>query len=72
VPLDYRFYYKADYGTPAFDTNRWQVVQEWSPVNWVDYTFFAPGNYYLVGHVVPAGETWEKGDPQGGFNMIVE
>lgn len=71
VTLHYRFYYKDGYGSSAWKTNTWQVVQEWSPVNWVDYSFADAGNYYLVCHVVPGGESWRAGDPQGGFNVNV-
>jgi len=40
--------------------------------NSVEYSLPSPENYYLVGHAVPMGETWETGDLQGGFNIIVE
>jgi alpha-tubulin suppressor-like RCC1 family protein len=69
--LNYRFYYKAGYGTPEWDTNHWQMLQDWSPVNWVDTSFKAPGNYYVVSHAVADGDTWVTGDPQGGFNVVV-
>ena len=64
-----QFYYKADYGTPQFAGNSWQVVQGWSPLYETDYSFPSPGNNYLVGQVVPEGETWQFGDGQGGFNV---
>jgi len=70
--LVHRFYYKAGYGTPQFDTNGWQVIQEWSPANGVDCSFPSPGdNYLIMGHVVPEGEAWQFGDAQGGFNFNV-
>ena len=69
--LHYCFYYKAGYGTPAFETNSWLMVQDWSSTPWVDYTFPNPGNYYLVAQVAPDGENWKTGDPQGGFNVTV-
>ncbi len=68
----YRFYYKAGYGTPAWHANQWQIIQDWSSTNWVETSFDAPGNYYIVGQVINAGETWADGDPQGGFNVVVE
>nr|MBP7323996.1 caspase family protein [Deltaproteobacteria bacterium] len=69
TPLQYQFYYKAGYGTPEWDTTVWQIVQSWGPVEGATY-YLPSGNCYLVGHVVPSGETWETGDPQGGFNVI--
>ncbi|HNU72384.1 MAG TPA: hypothetical protein PKL48_11820 [Thermodesulfobacteriota bacterium] len=71
VPLHYRFFYKLGYGTEAWNTNPWQLIQDWSPANYVDYTLPEPGTYYLVGHVVPAGKEWVDGDPQGGFSVTV-
>ena len=47
------------------------VAQDWSGDNWYEYTFSDPGDYYLVGHVTVAGESWEVGDPQGGFNVSI-
>ena len=72
VNLSYRFYYRAGYGLPAWDRNTWQVIKEWSPDNWAEYTFTAAGNYYVISHVVPEGEAWEKGGPQGGFTVAVK
>jgi hypothetical protein len=72
VTFLYRFYVRGGYGLPDWGGNKWQVLREFSPTNSVNYTFPAPGNYYLVGHVVPAGESWEFGDLQGGFNVVVE
>lgn len=69
--LVYQFFYRAGYGTPEWYSNQWQIVQGWSPISWVDLSFSTPGNYFVVAHVVPAGETWEAGDPQGGFNIAV-
>lgn len=70
--LQYRFYYRAGYGTPAWSFSTWQVLQDWSPNSWADTIFAGPGSYYVVAHVVPEGETWEPGDPQGGFSVRVE
>jgi len=73
VTLNYRFYYRAGYGLDpeTWGNNTWQLVQDWSAVNWFDYSFRDPGNYCLVGQVAVAGESWEAGDPQGGFNVTV-
>ena len=68
----YSFYYRAGYGTPAWDTSPWHVLQNWSTVDWVETSFDTPENYFIVGHVITAGDTWENGDPQGGFNVVVE
>ena len=70
--MQYRFYSRAGYGQEDWGGNRWQIVQDWGAENEVEYMFFTPGNYYMVGHVVPEGESWEFGDAQGGFNVIVE
>ena len=71
----YSFYYKAGYGTEAWNTNKWQLVQQWSAANETSYTLPAANNYYVIGHVglcavAPgAGVSWKKGDPQGGFTV---
>ncbi|HNR14382.1 MAG TPA: hypothetical protein PKM59_13835 [Thermodesulfobacteriota bacterium] len=72
--LQYRFYYRSGYGTPEWynAANPWHVLQEWSPNNWAHVALAEPGTYYVVGHVVPEGEIWEDGDPQGGFTVTVE
>jgi hypothetical protein len=70
--LQYRFYYRAGYGLPAWDRNTWEVAKGWSRDNWAQYTFAAAGNYYVIGHVVLEGDTWGKGDPQGGFTVAVK
>jgi hypothetical protein len=74
VPLNYRFFSRVGYGldSETWGGNKWTIVQDWSQQNWVNYMFTAPGNYYLVGHIVPEGESWEFGDAQGGFNVTVE
>jgi hypothetical protein len=74
VPLNYRFYSRAGYGLDpeTWGGNKWKLVQDWSSNNSVDYTFPASGIYYLVGHVTAEGESWEFGDAQGGFNVIVK
>ena len=69
--LQFQFYYKSGYGLEVWNRNKWQVVKEWSADNWVEYALPAAGNYYVVGHVVAEGETWRKGDPQGGFTVVV-
>jgi hypothetical protein len=74
ITLHYRFFYRAGYGLDpeTWGGNKWQLVRDWSPDNWVDFTLPSPGNYYLVGHVVAEGASWGFGDLQGGFNIIVE
>ena len=74
VVLHYRFWYRGGYGldTDTWGGNDWVVMKDYSQENWCDYTFSDPGNYYVVGHVVPAGENWAFGDCAGGFNVVVK
>ncbi len=44
----YRFYYCANYGTSAYETTDWTMVQDYSTDNTYDYTFPAAGNYVVV------------------------
>jgi subtilisin family serine protease len=69
--LNYRFFVRPGYGTPRWENTRWQLLQDWSTANYIDLSFPTPDNYYVVGHVVAAGQTWESGDPQIGMNIAV-
>lgn len=72
VTLHYRFFFRAGYDLIAegWGGTKWETVQDFSPVNWFDYTLPESGHYYLIVHVIAEGETWEAGDPQGGFSVF--
>ena len=48
----YKFWYRAGYGTPAYDTNQWQVMQEYSAANECTHTFTNADNYIVIAHGV--------------------
>lgn len=48
----YRFYYRANYGTSAYDTTPWTVVQAYSTSNSCQYSFPARGEYIVVARAV--------------------
>lgn len=50
--LYYKFYAKGNYGTAAYDTSPWTVVQPYSTSNSAQYTFSEPGNYIIVARAV--------------------
>ena len=50
--LYYKFYYCADYGTEAYDTSPWIVMQDYSTANTCRYTFPQDGSYIVVVRVV--------------------
>ena len=70
--IQYQFFYRFGYGTPAWDVNSWELEQDWSTSNSVVYTFAEPGTYYVIGHVRAAGTEWSTGDQQGGFVVDVK
>ncbi|MFH0725056.1 MAG: YbhB/YbcL family Raf kinase inhibitor-like protein [Pseudomonadota bacterium] len=57
-PIYYKFYYRANYGTSAYDTSEWVVVQDYSTSNSAPYSFAEAGNYIIVVRAVtdPANE----------------
>lgn len=44
----YKFFYRANYGTPLYDSSPWMVVQEYSTSNSAQYTFPSDGSYIVV------------------------
>ncbi len=56
--LYYKFYYRGNYGTSAYDSSPWTVVQTYSTNNQAVYNFNQEGSYVIVVRVVtnPANE----------------
>ncbi len=56
--LYYEFYYCANYGTDAYETTAWTLVQPYSTSNTCQYTFPEDGDYIIVVRAVtdPANE----------------
>jgi hypothetical protein len=48
----YRFYYCANYGTSAYETTDWTLVQDYSTTNTCTYTLPSNGSYVLVARAV--------------------
>ena len=47
-PIQYRFWSKAGYGTPAYDTNPWVIMRDWGLSNKATHTFTTADNYIIV------------------------
>jgi hypothetical protein len=52
---EYKFWYRYGYGTPYYDTNPWQVIQDFDPNSRVTFWFSAPDNVIAV--------IWAVADP---------
>lgn len=52
TPVFYKFYYCANYGTSAYDTTPWTVVQDYSLTGISKYVFPSAGNYVVVARAV--------------------
>jgi YVTN family beta-propeller protein len=69
-PIYYKFWYRAGYGSTAYASNPWEVMQDFSPSNTCSHTFTTPSNYIVV--------VWAVKDPADsyydiiGFNVKVE
>ncbi|MCD4722739.1 MAG: hypothetical protein K8S13_23210 [Desulfobacula sp.] len=50
--LYYKFYYRAGYGTPSYDTSPWIVLQDYSTSNMASFTFTQAGSYSIGVRVV--------------------
>ncbi len=50
--LYYKFFYCANYGTPAYEGSPWVVMQEYSTSNSLSYTFSQEGSYVVVARIV--------------------
>ncbi|MFH0730269.1 MAG: hypothetical protein V2B19_28485 [Pseudomonadota bacterium] len=50
--LYYKWFYCANYGTSAYATSPWVVVQDYSTENTCDFTFPSAGKYIIVVRVV--------------------
>ncbi|MFH0730220.1 MAG: kelch repeat-containing protein [Pseudomonadota bacterium] len=50
--LYYKFFYCANYGTSAYESSPWVVMQEYSITNSCTYTFPQDGSYIVVARVV--------------------
>jgi hypothetical protein len=44
----YKFYYCGNYGTSAYDTSPWVVMQDYSQQNSCTHSFTSAGNYVVV------------------------
>ncbi|MFH0727188.1 MAG: choice-of-anchor Q domain-containing protein [Pseudomonadota bacterium] len=51
-PVYYKFYYRENYGTAAYDTTPWTVVQDYSTSNSAQYSFARAGSYIIVARAV--------------------
>jgi len=69
--VEYQFFVRAGYGAPDWGGNKWQVVQGWSTTNSVNIPFDTAGKYFVAVHCETQGNSWERGDPQGGFSVEV-
>ncbi|MFH0731129.1 MAG: hypothetical protein V2B19_32895 [Pseudomonadota bacterium] len=58
LPLYYKFFYCAGYGTALYETSPWTVVQDYTTSNSAQYLFPSSGSYVVVVRVVtdPANE----------------
>jgi YVTN family beta-propeller protein len=72
-PIYYKFWYRAGYGTPAYASNTFMVMQDFSISNSANYTFTLADNYVVLvwatddpNNVVPSGV------PLMGMNINVE
>lgn len=54
-PIYYQFFYRAGYGTAAYDGNPWVIMQEFSTSNTCTYSFPNADNYVVV--------VWACNDP---------
>ncbi len=56
--LYYKFFYRANYGTAAYNSSPWVIMQDYSAANTCQYTFPGDGSYIVVARVVtdPANE----------------
>lgn len=52
APLYYKWFYRANYGTSAYDATPWVVVKDYSTSNTCDFTFPNTGKYIVVVRVV--------------------
>ncbi|MFH1162839.1 MAG: hypothetical protein V1852_02105 [Pseudomonadota bacterium] len=50
--LYYKFFYCANYGTAAYESSPWVIMQEYSTTNSCTYTFPQEGSYIVVARVV--------------------
>jgi len=72
-PIYYKFWYREGYGTPAYPSNPWNVMQDFSISSSATYTFTAADNYIVA--------VWATDDPNNvvpgavsimGMNVNVE
>jgi hypothetical protein len=72
APIYYKFWYCSGYGTLAYPTNPWVVMQDFSTSNHCTYTFTAPGDYVVVIWAVKDPNNVPEDYPIIGMNMRVE
>jgi len=68
----YRFLYKAGYGTEAWNTNQWVLIQNLSTDNTATLSFPSADNYCVIAQASDDENVWSAGDPQGGMTILVE
>lgn len=51
--LYYKFFYRADYGTPLYDTSPWVVARDYDTSGTATFSFSTPGSYIIVARAVP-------------------
>ena len=67
----YRFFYKAGYGTPAYSTNTWVKFRDFNADNAATVAFPSAGNYVVVVHVVADPSNLPAALPLIGMNVVV-
>lgn len=55
-PVNYKFFYCANYGSSTYDTTAWTTVQEYSSAKTCTYNFQNPGHYVVVARAVKEAE----------------
>ena len=68
----YQFYYRANYGTPSYDTSPWVLVQAYSTNDQAIYSFPSAGSYVVVVRSVVDPYDEPAGVPIMGGVVIVE
>jgi len=70
--VSYKFLYRAGYGTPAYSTNPWIVMQDTSDTYVCNHSLPSADNYVVVVQATDDPGGWSVGDPQGGITVKVE
>jgi len=67
--IQYEFFYRAGYGTPAYDSNPWVIAQDFSDRSEATVQFPGIDNYIVVIHAVADPEAIPSGVPIIGMSV---